>query len=109
MPAPDFTLLSILFSTQPLTPALSMCLFEAAMALHESGAGGQNVAGDTISGVVRNLHRDVALGGIAGPLFEAEVETERGSGKVRFLLTQQALAQRGLSPAPKAPRPRWLN
>lgn len=109
MSAPDFTLLSILFSTQPLTPSLSMCLFEAAMELHESGAGGQQIAGDVISGVVRNLHREVALGGIAGPLFEADVETERGSGKVRFLLTQQALAQRGHAPAPKAPRPKWLN
>lgn len=107
--APDFTLLSILFSTQPLTPSLSMCLYEAALELHASGEGGKQVLGDVIQGVVRNLHREVAVGAIAGPLFEADVETERGAGKVRFLLTQQALAAHGRAPEPRPRRREWLN
>jgi hypothetical protein len=31
------------------------------------------------------------LGTIGGPAFEAQLETERGAGKVRFLLTRDGL------------------
>mgnify|MGYP003519625280 CR=1 FL=1 len=57
------------------------------------------------------LYEDVwiALGAIAGPAFEAKLETERGSGTVRYLLTRQGLELAGLpgqpSPAPSGRRP----
>lgn len=110
-PAPPYWLLiSVLFSSQPLTPALAMTLHQAAFDLHQRGEGTKEVAGDMLSGRVTNLRRDVALGGIAGPAFEAEIETERGSGMVRFVLTRQGLELMKQQEAPSAPpRPKYLN
>ncbi|MBU8895515.1 hypothetical protein DRW03_14145 [Corallococcus sp. H22C18031201] len=108
---PYWVLISVLFSSQPLTPALAMTLHEAAYALHQRGEGSREVAGDLLSGRVRNLRKDVSLGGVAGPAFEAEIETERGSGVVRFVLTQQGLElMRQSESQPRAPvRPQYLN
>jgi len=99
-PPPYWTLISVLFSTQPLTPALAMTLHQRAYELYESGDSVGQVAGDLISGKVRSLGKDVALGGIAGPAFEAEIDTERGSGVVRFLLTRQGLELMQARPPP---------
>src|ERR671931_2355800 len=88
---PYWVLLSVLFSSQPLTPPLAMTLHQAALELYRSDGSVSDVAGDLISGKVRNLRKDVLLGHIAGPAFEAEIETERGAGMVRFLLTRQGL------------------
>lgn len=104
---PYWVLISVLFSTQPLTPALAMCLHQAALDLYEKGGSVGAVAGDLISGKVRNLQKDVVLGAISGPAFEAEIETERGSGMVRFLLTRQGLQL--LEAATARPRKELLN
>jgi hypothetical protein len=88
---PYWLLISVLFSSVRLTPALAMTLHEAAFDLYERDEGAGNVAGDLVTGKVRNLRKDMLLGTIAGPAFEAELETERGAGKVRFLLTRQGL------------------
>lgn len=108
---PYWLLISVLFSSQPLTPALAMTLHQAAQDLYERGEGSKEVAGDLLSGRVRNLRKDVSLGGIAGPAFEADIETERGSGVVRFVLTRQGLELMRQQPAqPPAPaRPQYLN
>ncbi|MBJ6759967.1 hypothetical protein JGU66_04275 [Myxococcaceae bacterium JPH2] len=108
---PYWVLISVLFSSQPLTPALAMTLHEAAYELHQRGEGSREVSGDLLSGRVRNLRKDVSLGGVAGPAFEAEIETERGSGMVRFVLTQQGLElMRQSEPQPRVPaRPKYLN
>lgn len=89
---PYWVLISVLFSTQPLTPALAMCLHEAALAVYRKETTVGEVAGDLVSGKIRNLQKDVVLGTISGPVFEADIETERGSGQVRFILTRQGLA-----------------
>jgi hypothetical protein len=103
-PAPPYWLLiSVLFSSQPLTPALAMMLHQAALDLYRSEGSEAKVAGDLVSGRIRNLKRDVLLGTIGGPSFEAEIETERGAAMVRFILTRQGLELM----APKAP-PRHL-
>ena len=47
------------------------------------------------------------IGTIAGPAFEAKLETERGSGTVRYLLTRQGLEQLGVQPPPA--KPQYLN
>jgi hypothetical protein len=108
-PAPPYWLLiSVLFSTQPLTPALAMTLHQAAYELHQRGDGSREVAGDMLSGRVVNLRKEVSLGGISGPAFEAEIETERGSGVVRFVLTRQGLELMREQPA-EPPRPKYLN
>jgi len=107
---PYWVLISVLSSSQPLTPALAMCLHQAAYQLYRKDGMAEKVAGDFISGTVRNLRQDVVLGSISGPAFEAEIETERGAGLVRFLLTRQGLEliSRGQEPVPE-PRPRYLN
>jgi hypothetical protein len=108
-PAPPYWLLiSVLFSTQPLTPALAMTLHQAAYELHRRGDGSSEVAGDMLSGRVVNLRKEVSLGGISGPAFEAEIETERGSGVVRFVLTRQGLELMREQPAEPL-RPKYLN
>ena len=88
---PSWLLISVLFSSVPLEPALAMTLHEAAWDLYRRGAGVCDVGGDMISGKVRNLNKELVLGTLAGPAFEAEVDTARGSGIVRFLLTRQGI------------------
>lgn len=108
---PYWVLISVLFSSQPLTPSLAMTLHQAAYDLYRRGDSTQPVAGDLLTGKVHNLRKDVQMGTIAGPAFEAEIETERGSGVVRFLLTRQGLEMLQNAPAepPAPPRPRYLN
>ena len=105
---PYWVLISVLFSSQPLTPPLAMTLHQAALELYRTDGTVSEVAGDLISGKVRNLRKNVLLGHIAGPAFEAEIETERGAGMVRFLLTRQGLE---LMDAKKTSEraPRYLN
>ncbi len=101
-------LLSILFSNVPLTPALAMTLHQAALDLYRTGDGIRSVSGEVVSGRVRNLGKSMALGAIAGPAFEADLETARGKGRVSFLLTRQGLELTGAEKA--RPRKReYLN
>ena len=88
---PYWYLISVLASTIPLEPALAMSLYEVAFSLHHSGEGHGQVLQDRMEGRVTNLRRSFALGSIAGPGFEAEVDMPAGRGKVRFLLTREGL------------------
>jgi hypothetical protein len=97
---PGSTLISVLFSTFPLDPTLAATLHLAAVDLYRRDVGAGPVAGDVISGRVVNLKKSLSLGAIAGPAFEAEIDTARGSGKVRYLLTRQGLDLMGVSPPP---------
>ena len=106
---PSWLLISVLFSSVPLSPALSMSLHEAAWHLLRTDGGVSEVAGDLVSGKVKNLKRDFVLGTLAGPGFEAEVDTERGSGIVRFLLTRQGIEAMRIREARRPQQPRWLN
>jgi hypothetical protein len=109
-PPPTWLLISVLFSSVPLTPALAATLHQAALDLYVRDGASQRVAGDLVSGRVRNLRKDLLLGTIGGPAFEAELETARGPGKVRFLLTRQGIElMKEQSPRPAAARPRYLN
>jgi hypothetical protein len=106
---PYWVLISVLFSSQPLTSSLAMTLHQAAFDLYQSGGSVQPVAGDLLTGKVHNLRKDVQMGSITGPAFEAEIETERGAGVVRFLLTRQGLELLQHPPDSTPPRPRYLN
>ncbi len=90
---PYWVLISILFSTQPLTPALAMHLHGVAYALYASDEGRGKLDGELVQGEVRNLRKSVAMGSITGPGFEADFDTERGHGQVRFLLTEEGIAR----------------
>lgn len=108
-PPPYWVLISVLFSSQPLSPSLAMTLHQAAYELYRRGDSVQPVAGDLLTGKVHNLRKDVQMGTLSGPAFEAEIETERGSGVVRFLLTRQGLELMRQQPPPAPPRPRYLH
>lgn len=110
-PPPGDTLISVLFSTFPLEQALAVTLHQAAVDLYRRDVGFGPVGGDVVSGRVVNLKRSMSLGSISGPAFEAELETARGSGKVRYLLTRQGLELLGVAPPPPAARGgrAWLN
>jgi hypothetical protein len=92
-----WTLISVLFSNVPLEAGLAATLHETALELYRSDGAMQQVAGDALSGRVVNLRKTLQLGAISGPAFEATLETARGSGKVRYLLTTQGLELAGLA------------
>jgi hypothetical protein len=105
----SWTLISVLFSSIPLSAALAATLHEAAVDLYRRDEASGPVAGDILSGRIVNLKKTMQLGAITGPAFEAKVDTERGSGTVRYLLTRQGLDLMGIAaPTPKASA-RFLN
>lgn len=97
--SPSWTLISVLFSTVPLDGALAGLLHETAVDLFREDRSVQQIAGDALSGHIVNLKKTLQLGAISGPAFEATLETARGKGKVRFLLTTQGLELAGAQPA----------
>jgi hypothetical protein len=100
----------VLFSSFPLEQSLAVTLHQAALALYQSDAGVGPVAGDMVSGRVVNLKKSLSFGSIVGPAFEAEIDTARGSGKVRYLLTREGLEAMGVSaPAPRRSRRELMN
>jgi hypothetical protein len=106
---PYWALVSVLFSTIPLSPALGMVLYDAAVGLWRRGEAVSPVAGELFQGRVVNLDRHMLLGTIGGPAFEAELDTERGAGKVRFLVTPEGLEHDGSAQERTRPRRELLN
>jgi hypothetical protein len=95
--AASWTLISVLFSSIPLSESVAATLHEAAVDLYRRDDSVGQVAGDLVNGRVVNLKRTMQLGAITGPAFEAKLDTERGAGTVRYLLTRQGLELLGLS------------
>jgi len=95
---PYWILISVLFSSLPLTPALATRLHQAALDLYRKDETVAPIVGDLAQGEVRSLGKDLILGTVGGPAFEADLETERGHGVVRFLLTRQGLELTGERP-----------
>ncbi len=107
---PAWTLISVLFSSIPLSPSLAATLHEAAVDLYRRDEATGPVAGDLVNGRVVNLKRTMQLGTLTGPAFEAKLDTERGSGTVRYLLTRQGLELLGVPDRPRpAKPPAYLN
>ena len=98
---PYWRLISILWSSFPLTVDIARRLHGAAYDLYRTDNGVRDLDDDdaVLSGEVRNLKQTMALGSLVGPAFEAHVETARGKGTVRFLLTHEGMELFG-SPAP---------
>jgi hypothetical protein len=107
--AARWTLISVLFSSVPLSATLAATLHEAALDLYRRDEPTGQVAGDIVSGRVVNLRKTFQLGAITGPAFEAKLETARGSGTVRYLLTRQGLELAGVHEPPARERPKFLN
>ncbi|HJZ87648.1 MAG TPA: hypothetical protein VKN99_20880 [Polyangia bacterium] len=90
-PGAYWLLIAVLHSTVPLEPALAKRLYQAAVDLHTGNRGVTKLHGDLATGEVRRLSKVLVLGSISGPGFEATLDTPRGSGQVRFILTRQGL------------------
>lgn len=90
-PVPYWLLIAVLASNLPLRPEVTMRLFQAAYRLHKRQDNVERLHGDLLTGKVVRLQRDMALGSVTGPAFEAEISTPQGEGRVHFLLTRQGL------------------
>lgn len=90
-PVPYWLLIAVLASNLPLRPEVTMRLFQAAYRLHKRQENVERINGDFLTGKVVRLQRDMALGSVAGPAFEADISTPQGEGRVNFLLTRQGL------------------
>jgi hypothetical protein len=89
---PDYwMLISILFSSIPMEQALAMALHRVAFDLYANGQREGGLDHQWAHGKVTNSKTEAALGSITGPVFEAQLETERGKAEVRFILTRQGL------------------
>jgi hypothetical protein len=104
---PYWVLISVLFSSFPLEEGLAKALHRVAFDLYSSGRRGAVVDHALAHGEVQHLESDAAVGSITGPVFEASLETPRGKGTVRFILTRQGL-ELMQAQAPEA-KPRYLN
>lgn len=90
-PVPYWLLIAVLSSNLPLPPHVSMRLFQAAYRLHRRQENVERLRGDLLNGKVTRLGRDMALGSVTGPAFEADISTPQGEGHVHFLLTRQGV------------------
>lgn len=107
---PYWVLISVLFSSFPLDQGLALALHRVAMHLYEAGDSQGVIDHQLAHGVLKNLQREAVLGTVAGPTFEAELETERGKGQVRFILTRQGLQLLAERRGPSAPPPgAWVH
>ncbi|MDX2014710.1 MAG: hypothetical protein SFW67_31215 [Myxococcaceae bacterium] len=88
---PYWVLVSVLTSSVPLDQGLALALHRVALELYRTGSSVGHLDHALAHGQVKNLRREALLGTVGGPVFEAELETERGAGFVRFLLTRQGL------------------
>ncbi len=102
-------LISVLFSSVPLSATLAATLHQAALDLYERDEATGQVAGELVSGRVVNLKKTMQIGAISGPAFEARLETERGSGTVRYLLTREGLELSGAAEPPARSGSRYMN
>ncbi len=88
---PYWVLLSVLFSSFPLDQGLALALHRVAFELYRSKDSVGLVDHALAHGQVKNPNKEAVVGSVTGPMFEAELLTERGKGQVRFILTRTGL------------------
>lgn len=88
---PYWVLISVLFSSFPLDQGLALALHRVAYELYRTRDAAGLVDHALAHGQVKNPMKEAVVGSVSGPLFEAELETERGKGNVRFILTRTGL------------------
>jgi hypothetical protein len=88
---PYWVLVSVLTSTFPLDQGLALALHRVALDLYKTGGGLGHVDHQFAHGQVKNLKQEALVGTVGGPVFEATLDTERGEGLVRFILTRQGI------------------
>ena len=95
-PSAHWLLIAVLQSSVPLEQAAALRLYRAALSLHATSASVEKIHGDLMTGEVRRLGKTMLIGTIGGPAFEADLDTPRGSGRVRFIVTPEGLEHAGL-------------
>lgn len=107
----SWRLIAVLTSSVRLAPALSLKLYRSAVTLHRADGEVERWMGDDGAGEVRRLGRELLIGSISGPGFEANVETEAGNGFVRFIVTREGLetaeAEAGRDARLRGAKPVW--
>jgi hypothetical protein len=107
--ADPWVLISVLFSSFPMEEQLALALHRVAMDLYQRGDSVGLIDQGLAHGQVKNARKEAAIGTITGPVFEAELETERGKGEVRFILTRQGLELMSSGTPQPVPVPRYAN
>ena len=109
MPADPWVLISVLFSSFPMEEPLALALHRVAMDLYQRDDSMGAIDHGLAHGQVKNSRKEAAIGTITGPVFEAELDTERGKGEVRFILTRQGLELHAMQQGARAVSPRFRN
>ncbi len=81
-------------STISLDQKMRTALQEAAVKAALEGVDKLSLKTASIEGVVRKEKEYLAFMGDGGPLFSAEIETDRGRGRASFILTDRYLRDR---------------
>jgi hypothetical protein len=84
-------LIAVLQSSAALSSALALKLYETAVALHHERKESASLAGDDGVGTVRAVGRELLLGVISGPGFEAQIDTQTGRCTVSFIVTKEGM------------------
>ncbi len=92
---PYWVLMSVLFSSFPMDQGLATALHGVAFQLYSTDHSVGMVDHQLARGTVHNRRSEAVIGAVSGPVFEAVLDTERGKGTVRFLLTRQGLSLMG--------------
>ena len=85
-------LIAVLQSTAALGSSLALKLYEVAVGLHLERKESASLAGDDGVGTVRAVGRELLLGVISGPGFEAQLDTPTGRCTVSYIVTREGLA-----------------
>ena len=85
-------LIAVLQSTGALGSSLALKLYETAVGLHLERKESASLAGDDGVGTVRAVGRELLLGAISGPGFEAQIDTVAGRCTVSYNVTREGLA-----------------
>ena len=85
-------LIAVLQSTGALGSSLALKLYETAVGLHLERKESASLAGDDGVGTVRAVGRELLLGVISGPCFEAQIDTASGRCTVSYIVTREGLA-----------------
>jgi hypothetical protein len=90
----SWLLIAVLASTVRLSDDASLSLYDAACEMLDAHEEHAELRSGAVTGSIRNLGSDAAVGALTGPVFEADVIASGSSGRVRFLVTRQGLAAR---------------
>jgi hypothetical protein len=71
-----------------LTDFMADVLFDTACAMMRSGSRQKRINEDYIEGKITTEFKEQSLGSVSGTEFNADVETELGKGKVKFLVRE---------------------